>query len=73
MYRARLLSPDVAPGPETRELELFSWDSIPWKEVAFPSVLWALEHYRRSREQSVFAPFANPESATGELPPAGSL
>ncbi|MDX1425508.1 MAG: NUDIX hydrolase [Kiloniellales bacterium] len=73
IYRARLLSPDVAPGPETRELELFSWDSIPWKEVAFPSVLWALEHYRRSREQSVFAPFANPESATGELPPAGSL
>jgi ADP-ribose pyrophosphatase YjhB (NUDIX family) len=73
IFRARLLSPEVTPGPETRELELFTWDAIPWAEVAFPSVLWALEHYRQSRGQSGFAPFANPEGATADLPPAGSL
>jgi ADP-ribose pyrophosphatase YjhB (NUDIX family) len=73
IFRARLLSPQVAPGPETRELELFAWDAMPWAEVAFPSVLWALEHYRQSRGQSGFAPFTNPEGATADLPPAGSL
>jgi ADP-ribose pyrophosphatase YjhB (NUDIX family) len=73
IFRARLLTPQVAPGPETLELDLFVWDDIPWDRVAFPSVLWALEHFRQSRELSAFAPFANPEEATGELPPAGSL
>ena len=73
IFRARLLSHEVAPGPETLELDLFSWDDIPRDQLAFPSVHWALEHFRQSREQSAFAPFANPEEATGELPPAGSL
>jgi len=73
IFRARLLSPEVSPGPETLELDLFSWDEIPWDQVAFPSVLWALEHFRQSRERSVFAPFTNPAEATAELPPAGSL
>jgi len=73
IFRARLLSAEVAAGPETLELDLFAWDDIPWDRVAFPSVLWALEHFRQSRELSGFAPFANPEEATGELPPAGSL
>ncbi len=73
IFRARLLSPEVAPGPETLELDLFAWDGIPWDQVAFPSVLWALEHFRQSRDRSAFAPFTNPEEATGELPPAGSL
>jgi len=73
IFRARLLSAEVAAGPETLELDLFAWDDIPWDQVAFPSVLWALEHFRQSRELAAFAPFANPEEATGELPPAGSL
>ena len=73
IYRARLVKPDVAPGPETLELGLFAWDDIPWDQVAFPSVNWALEHFRQSRELAAFAPFANPEDATGDLPPAGSL
>ncbi len=73
IFRARLLTPQVAAGPETLELDLFAWDDIPWDRVAFPSVLWALEHFRQSRELSAFAHFANYEEATGELPPAGSL
>lgn len=73
IFRARLLSPDVEPGPETLELDLFDWGRIPWAEVAFPSVRWALDHFRESRDLAVFAPFGNPPGATGNLPPAGSL
>lgn len=45
MYRARLVDPAIAPGPESTEVILASWDEIPWKELAFPSVKWALDHY----------------------------
>lgn len=43
-YRAELLSPDVAPGPESLEVALFDPGAIPTGEIAFPSVHWALAH-----------------------------
>lgn len=58
-YRARLLN-DPAPGPESEAVRLVEWDEVPWKELAFPSVKWALEHYRETAGQAAFAPFANP-------------
>jgi ADP-ribose pyrophosphatase YjhB (NUDIX family) len=64
MYRARLLKPDVAPGEESLEVGFFAWDEIPWEELAFPTVVWALMHWRQSRASADFAPFVNPE---GEL------
>lgn len=45
MFRARLASPAFAPGPESLEVRLFAWDEIPWGELAFPSVKWALDHF----------------------------
>ena len=60
MYRGRLAVPEFAPGPESLETRLFDWNELPWNELAFPSVKWALEHYRQSREMDVFAPFSNP-------------
>lgn len=42
MYRARLLSPEVSAGEETRELDLFRWEAIPWDDLAFPTVHWVL-------------------------------
>jgi ADP-ribose pyrophosphatase YjhB (NUDIX family) len=59
MFRARLLG-SASPGPESREVRLFSWDEIPWRELAFPSVKWALEHWRDSQGKAVFAPYGNP-------------
>jgi len=56
IYRARLQSTDIAAGPESREVRLFTWDQIPWDEIAFPSVRWALEHFRGTRSESVFTP-----------------
>ncbi|MFQ5775626.1 MAG: NUDIX domain-containing protein [Kiloniellaceae bacterium] len=67
IYRARLLSPEVSPGPETAELGLFAWREIPWEAIAFPSVGWALNDYRELRGQAIFAPRANPPGATGDV------
>jgi ADP-ribose pyrophosphatase YjhB (NUDIX family) len=46
IYRARLVTPAFAAGVESAEVRLFAWDEIPWPELAFPSVHWALEQYR---------------------------
>ncbi|MEL7129147.1 MAG: NUDIX hydrolase [Pseudomonadota bacterium] len=59
MYRARLHS-EVSPGPESLEVGLFAWHDIPWRELAFPTVVWALTHYAETRGQNDFAPFTNP-------------
>lgn len=58
-YRARLLNTPAA-GPESEEVTLAAWDDIPWKELAFPSVRWALDHYHETETQTGFAPFGNP-------------
>ena len=50
----------VAVGPESEEVGLFHWRDIPWSQLAFPTVVWALTHYAETREKEAFAPFANP-------------
>ncbi len=60
MFRARLETGDVAPGPESAEVGLFAWDDLPWADIAFPTVGWALRHYRESLGKTDFAPFSNP-------------
>ena len=66
IYRARLLSAEIAAGPESEEVRLFHWDEIPWDDLAFPSVRWALYHYREVRDQPVFAARTNPPGEHGE-------
>lgn len=46
IYRAEMTGPEFAVGEETAEVDLFDWDAIPWGELAFPSVAWALDRYR---------------------------
>ena len=58
-FRARLLNAP-APGPESLEVGMFTWDDIPWSELAFPSVRWALDHYRATEGKTGFPPFGNP-------------
>ena len=67
IYRARLASPDVEAGEETAELDLFAWDRLPWDDIAFPSVHWALRHFDEVRDQAVFAPRQNPPGDLGEM------
>jgi len=61
MYRATLATPDFKPGFESEEVALFSWDEIPWDDLAFPSVHWVLKHFREVEGKSWFAPFTNPK------------
>lgn len=58
-FRARLMN-EPAAGPESLEVGLFGWDDIPWPELAFPTVRWALDHYRETVGKTVFVPFGNP-------------
>lgn len=62
IYRATLLAPHFAPGDESEEVRLFAWDEIPWEDLAFPSVTWALRHHREARGRIGFAPFSWPEA-----------
>ena len=39
---------------------------MPWDDLAFPTVRWALEQYRSVEGRTDFAPFANPEGAFGD-------
>lgn len=66
-YRARLQSPDVVAAEETTAVRLAAWDEIPWDELAFPTVRWALEHYNRSRGADVVTPSSNPPGQKGEM------
>lgn len=69
IYRARLLSEDVAAGPESAEVGLFDYDRIPWGEIAFPSVVWSLEHHRATAGRPLGAPGGIPPGASADLPP----
>lgn len=65
MYRAEMTRPEFSPGVESLDVALFDWDDIPWDELAFPSVHWALRHFYQVVDKSVITPFTNPEDAPG--------
>lgn len=46
VFRAEMLNDQFAAGEESEEVGLFKWDEIPWDDLAFPSVRWALDGYR---------------------------
>lgn len=60
IFRAGLADGNFGAGPESLEAKLFAWEEIPWNELAFPSVFWALHHHREVQGQAAFAPFDNP-------------
>jgi ADP-ribose pyrophosphatase YjhB (NUDIX family) len=65
IFRARFVSPAAprfAPGPESQEVALFSWQQIPRGEIAFPSVTWALDAWQRAGSGPLGMPAGNPVS-----------
>jgi len=66
-YRARLASPEIAAGPESTEVALYRWEEIPWGELAFPSVRWALDHDREARLGGPPGVRTNPPGETGGM------
>ena len=55
IYRAKLINDIVNAGPNLGSA-FFSWAEIPWNELAFPSVHWALNHYKEVEELVEFSP-----------------
>ena len=49
-YRCELLDGVHKAGPESLDTQLFSEETVPWDELAFPSVYRALTAYFRDRE-----------------------
>jgi ADP-ribose pyrophosphatase YjhB (NUDIX family) len=68
IYRARLLSADVAPGPESLEVMLAGWEEIPWPEIAFPTVRWSLAAWRDSLGAPLGQPGGNPSDPQPDTP-----
>ena len=60
IYRARLANPSFGTGPESLEVALFPYAEIPWEQLAFPSVHWALKHYAEIQGRASWAAFGNP-------------
>jgi ADP-ribose pyrophosphatase YjhB (NUDIX family) len=48
---------DFGVGEESLETQLFGEDEIPWDDLAFPSIHWALESYRKVEGVAEFTPF----------------
>jgi ADP-ribose pyrophosphatase YjhB (NUDIX family) len=73
IFRARFAAaasdgadPPYAAGEESLEVRLFAWDAIPWADIAFPSVHWALNAWRAVGNAPLAAPAGNPpEDARG--------
>lgn len=61
IFRARFDGPaQFAAGAESLDVRLFAWDDIPWEELAFPSVGWALRAWRDAGDAALGPPAQNP-------------
>lgn len=60
IYRAILTQDEVSAGPESQEVGLFHYDELPWDELAFPTVDWALEHDHQAHLSGYSKTFSNP-------------
>jgi ADP-ribose pyrophosphatase YjhB (NUDIX family) len=67
IFRATLATPHFAAGIESQEVELFSWEDIPWNELAFPTVGWMLNHERQVQDGRAAPPFGNPPGKESDL------
>ncbi|MBB4286541.1 NUDIX hydrolase [Roseospira goensis] len=63
IYRGHLTSPACAPGPESHEVALLTWDALPWDRLAYPNVAWALRQHRAMQGRTNFAPLGVPDDA----------
>ncbi|MBK9383316.1 MAG: NUDIX hydrolase [Planctomycetes bacterium] len=59
-FRAHLARPEFACGAESTDVRLFRWEEIPWGELAFDSVPWALERWREVRRTGIAEAYLYP-------------
>ncbi|WP_428392460.1 NUDIX domain-containing protein [Lichenicoccus sp.] len=79
IHRARFAGsgePSIEAGEESLEVGLFAFDDLPVEDIAFPTVHWAIEAYRRIGDAPLAAPAGNPPQdprGEGALPGRGAL
>ena len=73
IFRAELLSDDVGAGIESQEVAFFDFDDMPWDDLAFPTVTWALRDYQKVVGRDDFAPFSIPDTKLGKRIISGEL
>lgn len=63
IFRARFAdtAPHFSPGDESLDVRLFAPEEIPWDEIAFPSVRWALDAWLEPGTAPLGRPAGNPE------------
>jgi ADP-ribose pyrophosphatase YjhB (NUDIX family) len=77
IFRGRFANPDspaFAAGPESLEVALYPWAQIPWDNIAFPTVHWALNAWNARRSGPLGVPAGNPPidpRGTSPLPGTG--
>ncbi len=72
IFRARMEQPGFEAGPESLEVRRFAWADIPWDDIAFPSVRWALQAWRDDVGAVAVNPPEDPRG-TRPLPAGGAL
>ena len=80
IFRARFAEtgpPVFRPGAESQAVRLFKLSEIPWDEIAFPSVHWALNAWQAAGSGPIGKPAGNPADDRRGVhcmaPPPGDL
>ena len=76
IYRARFAKRGITAGVESLEARMFAWDEIPWDELAFPTVKWALLAWHEAGTGALGPPVGNPAEdrrGTNRIDPVAAL
>lgn len=68
IYRS-VLQGSYAVGAESLAVDVYGFEDIPWDEIAFPSVRWALRDDEQIHQGGTGLPFKNPDGETGNVLP----
>ena len=60
IFEANLINSNIKAGIESLEVGLFTWDKVPWNQLAFESVEWALKNFKERQNLNTFVIFNNP-------------
>ena len=61
IFRAKFDGPVAyESGPESQDVQLFTFATIPWSQIAFPSVVWSLQAWWKGAGRPLGPPVGNP-------------
>lgn len=69
IYAAEMMTPAFSAGSESLEVALFTQDEIPWDDLAFPVIRWALKAFIQNESGVIDSKISSkpfPDSLSGE-------